>query len=159
MPFKAARSPNGPALDAIPHTFGFVCGVHFSGTSILHYALGRNPEVSIMRVAPKRMDEGQGFQDVMPTGAACALQPTWHDADACCSGAQLRRWAARLFNWCAPRNVLAPQAVRRGADAPRDALRSLAWMQRRQRSLAATSRWIRCALGSLTWLHSWCHDA
>jgi Sulfotransferase family len=52
-----------------PHpskTFGFVLGVHFSGTSVLHYALGRHPEVSIMHGAPRRMDEGQFFQDVMP---------------------------------------------------------------------------------------------
>ncbi len=63
------KLPGGPPLDASPHSFGFVCGVHFSGTSILHYALGLNPEISIMRVAPKRMDEGQAFQDVMPTGA------------------------------------------------------------------------------------------
>ena len=54
-------------LDAAPHQFGFVCGVHFSGTSILHYALGLHPEVSIMHTAAVRMDEGQGFQDVMPT--------------------------------------------------------------------------------------------
>ena len=35
------------------------------------------------------------------------------------SGVQLRRWAARLFAWCAPRAVLVLQAVRHGADAPR----------------------------------------
>jgi len=99
VPFKAARSPNGPALDATPHTFGFVCGVHFSGTSILHYALGRNPEVSIMHVAPKRMDEGQGFQDVMPTGAACIFQLTQRNADAWllwCAAAEVGREAVQL---------------------------------------------------------------
>ena len=70
LPFVPARAlPGGPPLDASPHTFGFVCGVHFSGTSILHYALGLNPEISIMRMAPLRQDEGQAFQDVMPTGA------------------------------------------------------------------------------------------
>ena len=115
MPFKAARSPNGPALDATPHTFGFVCGVHFSGTSILHYALGRNPEVSIMRVAPKRMDEGQGFQDVMPTGAACALQPTRHNADACllwCAAAEVGREAVQLVR-ASERASAAGRAARR----------------------------------------------
>ena len=64
-PLHAPAQP----LDAVPHLFGFVCGVHFSGTSVLHYALGLHPEVSIMRVAPKRQDEGQILQDVMPTGA------------------------------------------------------------------------------------------
>ena len=29
-----------------------------------------------MRVAPKRQDEGQGFQDVMPTGARCKRRMT-----------------------------------------------------------------------------------
>ena len=62
------RAPEQP-LDAVDHLFGFICGVHFSGTSVLHYALGLHPEVSIMRVAPKRQDEGQILQDVMPTGA------------------------------------------------------------------------------------------
>ena len=58
---------NAPPLEAAAHQFGFVCGVHFSGTSILHYALGLHPEVSIMHTAALRMDEGQGFQDVVPT--------------------------------------------------------------------------------------------
>lgn len=61
---------DAPPLEAAPHQFGFVCGVHFSGTSILHYALGLHPEVSIMHTAAVRMDEGQGFQDVMPTADA-----------------------------------------------------------------------------------------
>jgi hypothetical protein len=99
VPFKAARTPNGPPLDAIEHRWGFVCGVHFSGTSILHYALGRNPEVSIMHVAPKRMDEGQGFQDVMPTGAAWALRAACVDSEAYMLVVQPRRWAVRLFGW------------------------------------------------------------
>jgi hypothetical protein len=70
VPFRsAAPLPAGLPLDESgPHSFGFVCGVHFSGTSILHYALGLHPQVSIMRGAPKRQDEGQAFQDVMPTG-------------------------------------------------------------------------------------------
>ena len=67
FPRPVVSFPDGAPLDAAPHRFGFVCGVHFSGTSILHYALGLNPEVSIMRVAPLRQDEGQAFQDVMPT--------------------------------------------------------------------------------------------
>ena len=66
-PAGGARG-SGPPLSS-EHRFGFVVGVHFSGTSILHYALGRHPDVSIMRVSPKRMDEGQFFQDVMPNGA------------------------------------------------------------------------------------------
>jgi hypothetical protein len=65
---KAVRSAGGEL--AARHRFGFVVGVHFSGTSILHYALGRHPDVSIMRVSPQRMDEGQYFQDVMPRGAS-----------------------------------------------------------------------------------------
>ena len=65
--FRSASPLNDEPLEARPHTFGFVCGVHFSGTSVLHYALGRHPSVSIMRVAPQRQDEGQFFQDVLPT--------------------------------------------------------------------------------------------
>lgn len=79
VPFKATNTHNGPPLGD-QHHFGFVAGVHFSGTSILHYALGRHPEISIMRVAPKRQDEGQAFQDVMPTGVAWL---TLRAPDAC----------------------------------------------------------------------------
>ena len=68
VPGHQASLWSAPTTDSLLEgkSFGFVLGVHFSGTSVLHYALGRHPEVSIMHGAPRRMDEGQFFQDVMP---------------------------------------------------------------------------------------------
>ena len=104
VPFAAqGPQPNGPPLDADPHVFGFVCGVHFSGTSILHYTLGRNPEIAIMHVAPKRQDEGQGFQDVLPTGALSGAPGRGHGC-ACpdaapCAAAEVGRAALLSVRW------------------------------------------------------------
>ncbi len=113
LPFKAAFTPHAPPLDASPHVFGFVCGVHFSGTSILHYALGLNPEVSIMRVAPKRMDEGQAFQDVMPTGAAGRAGVSHAALLTQRAPLQRKRLGRSTSSWCAP---FAPSCHEAGTD-------------------------------------------
>ena len=84
-------APAAPALSP-SHRFGFVVGVHFSGTSILHYALGRHPDVSIMHGAPKRMDEGQFFQDVLPNGA----HRTTSARSTLTASVQRASWAKRL---------------------------------------------------------------
>jgi hypothetical protein len=56
--------PAPPA--AAGHRFLFICGLHRSGTSILHRLLRQHPEVSGFSDTPAPEDEGQHLQTVFP---------------------------------------------------------------------------------------------
>jgi hypothetical protein len=49
------------------HKFVFICGLHRSGTSILHDMLRRHPEVSGFSGTGVPKDEGQHLQSVFPS--------------------------------------------------------------------------------------------
>lgn len=61
---SAGRSPSNP------HRFLFICGLHRSGTSLLHNILREHPEISGFANTGAPEDEGQHLQTVYPTGRA-----------------------------------------------------------------------------------------
>lgn len=102
----------------------FVCGLHRSGTSILHRVLRESPEVSGLRDTGVPEDEGQHLQTVFPTARAFggpgrfAFDPAAHltEADAPDPARDrarlLREWGAyhdlsrRLFIEKSPPNLV-----------------------------------------------------
>lgn len=108
-PAALRRVPASPPLDERPHSFLFVSGVHFSGTSVVHYSLAAHPDVSTFAgVGRAVQDEGQQFQDVLST--ATQLGKACLEAAAPGLSARLHE-AGRYFALCnASRADAGPQA-------------------------------------------------
>lgn len=102
------RAPMDAVPDMTGKTFLFICGLHRSGTSILHRMIRAHPATSGFEDTGVPEDEGQFLQSVLPVGEALggpgrfAFHSSAHltEADPLASVATadmlLREWAAYL---------------------------------------------------------------
>ena len=150
---QASGSARGPfasaahaahALDSgPPRRFGFICGTHFSGTSILHYTVGMHPDVSIMKgLAPLRQARARPLPAFRPPGplpaGASPARPfrsaphaaATADGQRCPTRGRMRARTSKRC--CPPRTRWAGNSSRRWA-----------WSRPAWRRWGATLRWTR----------------